>query len=206
MSGTLPTTPSFQTLNMKSNTQTSVTEASNYRAQRKTQGVQRFEFTASYSPGTRTTFAPLMGFIAKQEGMYGSFTAVLPEYSNTTGSLNKATQTLLVDNTGGYDKGTKTIAVDVSPGINITGALKAGDFIGFANHNKVYMLTSDLDINGSGDGTLSFEPGLVETIADDETVVYGDVQFTCRLLNDVQEFTASNGDQVRYELDIAEDI
>lgn len=206
MSGTLPTTPSFQTLNMKSNTQTSVTVASNYRAQRKTQGNQRFEFTASYPPGTRTTFAPLMGFIAKQQGMFDNFTAVLPEYSNTTGSLDKTTQTLLVDNTGGYDVGTKSIAVDVSPGINITGALKAGDFIGFAFHNKVYMLTADLDIDGSGNGTLSFEPGLVASIADDETVVYGDVQFTCRLVNDVQEFTASNGDQVRYELDIAEDV
>ena len=207
MSGTLPTSPSFQTLNMKNDTFTSITNSTTGRAQRKTQGVQRWSFTASYELGTRTTYAPLMGFIAKQQGQFESFTAKLPQYSDTSGALDKSSQTMLVNNGSGYAVGTKSIAVDVSPtGGVTTGALKAGDYIGFGFHNKVYMLTADCDLNGSGQGTLAFEPGLVATIANDETVVYGDVQFTCRLAGDVQEFTAGNGDTVRYELDIVEDL
>ena len=206
MSGTLPTTPSFQTLNISSETNTSSTTSVSGRVQRKTQGVQRWSFTASYAPGTRATMAPLMAFITKQQGSFGSFTAKLPVYSDTSGSLVKATHTMLVNNVGGYPVSTKSIAVDVTPTGVTTGALKAGDFIGFGLHNKVYQLVADCDLNGSGQGTLTFEPGLIATIANDETVVYGDVQFTCKLTRDVQEFSAGMGDQVRYELDIIEDV
>lgn len=206
MAGTLPTTPTFQTLNMQNWTETIETVADSGRSQRKTNGLQYWKFTASYEPGTRKTFAPLMAFIAKQRGRFEAFTAKLPEYSDTSGSLNKATQTLLVNNASGYTAGARTIAVDVSPGINITGALKAGDFINFSGHNKVYMVTSDLDIDGSGEGSFTIEPGLVASVVDDETVVYGDVQFTVRLNSDIQEFRAANGDQVRYEIDLTEDI
>lgn len=207
MSGTLPTTPGFQTLNIKSNTFTSITAPITGRAVRKTQGVQLWSFTASYPADKRSVYAPLMAFIVKQQGQFETFTAKLPEYSDTNGALDKTTQTMLVNNVSGYAAGTKAIAVDVSPtGGVTTGALKAGDYIGFAFHNKVYMLTADCDLNGSGQGTLTFEPGLVASVTNDETVVYGDVQFTCRLAGDVQEFTAGNGDTVRYELDIVEDL
>ena len=207
MSGTLPTSPSFQTLNIKSNTFTSITAPITGRAVRKTQGVQLWSFTASYPADKRSVYAPLMAFIVKQQGQFETFTAKLPEYSDTNGALDKTTQTMLINNAGGYNVGTKALAVSVSPtGGVTTGALKAGDFIGFGFHNKVYMLTADLDLDGAGLGTLQIEPGLIDTVANDETVVYGDVQFTCRLSEDIQEFSAGLGNLVRYELDIIEDL
>jgi len=206
MSDTLPTTPKFQTLNIENWTETISTQADSGRTQRKTYGPQYWKFTASYALGKRADFAPLMAFIAKQRGAFGAFTAKLPEYSDTQGALNKATQTLLVDNVGGYAAGTRTLAVDVSPGVNITGALKAGDFINFNGHNKVYMVIEDVDIDGSGNGSLTIEPGLVASVAQDETIVYGDVQFTVRLANDIQEFSAGLANTVRYELDLIEDL
>ena len=206
MSGTLPTTPSFQTLNISSETNTSSTTSVSGRVQRKTQGVQRWSFTASYAPGSRVDFAPLMGFITKQQGAFGSFTAKLPEYSDTAGSLVKGTHTMLVNNASGYALGAKAMVVDVKSPVFEGVALKAGDFIGLANHNKVYQLVEDCTLNASGDGFITFEPGLVSTVVDNEQVVVFDVQFTCKLTSDAQEFMASNGDQVRYELDIVEDV
>jgi hypothetical protein len=206
MPGNLPTTPKFQTLNMTNINNTLSTQSDDGRMVRRTTGVQYWKFTAAYPVGRRSDYGALMGFIASQQGEFGSFTATLPEYSTTQGSLVQATNTLLINNAGGYAVGSKTLNVDVSPGINITGALKAGDYINFGFHNKVYMLTADLDIDGSGEGLLKIEPGLVATVADDETVVYGDVQFTVRLAGDVQEFSAGLGDTVRYEIDLVEDI
>ena len=206
MSLTLPTTPKFQTLNIKSNTMTFNSRSVSGRVQRKTSDTQYWSFTASYPIGKRSDYGALMAFIVKCRGGFNSFTARLPAYSTTQGSLVQATNTLLVDNSGGYAIGTTQLAVDVSPGINITGALKAGDFITFANHNKVYMVVEDLDIDGSGDGTLTIEPPLIASVANDETITYGDVQFTCKLNGDVQEFSAGLGDTIKYEIDIVEDI
>ena len=203
MAGTLPTTPKFQTLNIRSNNNTLTTRSMSGRVQAKSLFTQYWSFTASYPVGTRADFGELMAFIVKQKGQYETFTAILPDYSNTQGALT--TETLAIDNVGGYSQGNNTLAVDATTN-SVPGALKAGDFVNFTNHNKVYMVTEDVDIDISGNGTLKIEPSLIIDVPDGQTIQYNAVQFTCRLSGDAQEFTTGVAGTVKYELDIIEDL
>ncbi len=62
---------------------------------------------------------------------------------------------------------------------------KAGDLIKFAGHTKVYMVQSDIDSDGSGAATVSIEPGIVSTLADNEVVTMNQPDFTVYLVSDV---------------------
>jgi hypothetical protein len=77
-----------------------------------------------------------------------------------------ATGTPLVNNGAGYAIGAKSIATDGWT-INITGIVKKGDLVKFG-HSKHYTVQADVNSNGSGQATLTLEPGLAATIADNE--------------------------------------
>lgn len=80
-----------------------------------------------------------------------------------------ATGTPLVNNGAGYAIGTKTIASDGWT-INITGIVKAGDLIKFGGHTKHYTVQADANSNGSGQATLTIEPGLSIAVVDNEAL------------------------------------
>jgi hypothetical protein len=153
-------------------------------------GAQRWEFTAKYTPMTRADFMPVYAFIISQQGQLGTFSIVPPVISSTRGT---ASGTMLAN--GAHSIGDTTIAVD-----GFTGIIRAGDFIKFGTHSKVYMVTADLN----GAGTLNIEPGLVASIADNAQVVYNSVTFTMRISNDVQEFGLSGYEKYGYEIDMVE--
>ena len=58
--------------------------------------------------------------------------------------------------------------------------------------------------DGSGDGTLTFEPPLREDVANDVALIYDDVAFTVRLTNDVQEYSIITNDLYKYQIDLEE--
>jgi hypothetical protein len=192
MSGTYPTTPVFNAVNFTSQYFNLSSETISGRIQVRNIGGQRFSFSANYPPMTRSEFQPVSAFIIKQRGMAETFTIVLPEISEASGT---ASGTLAANGTGSI--GATSIAVD-----GITGTLKAGDMIKFANHNKAYMITADL----SGPGTLEFEPALISAVALDEVITYDNVPFTVRLSNDVQEFGVATDLTYSYEVDFVEAI
>lgn len=192
MSGTYPTTPVFNAVNFTSQYFNLSSETISGRIQVRNIGGQRFSFSANYPPMTRSEFQPVSAFIIKQRGMAETFTIVLPEVSEASGS---ASGTLAANGTGSI--GATSIAVD-----GITGTLKAGDMVKFANHNKAYMITADL----SGPGTLEFEPALISAVAIDEVITYDNVPFTVRLANDVQEFGVATDLTYSYEVDFVEAI
>ena len=72
--------------------------------------------------------------------------------------------------------------------MEMTGTLKAGDYIKFASHNKVYMVVADVTADGSNEATLTIEPPLITALADDSAVTYDNVPFTVHLTSDIQEF------------------
>jgi len=80
-----------------------------------------------------------------------------------------ATGTPLVNNGGGYVIGTKVIATDGWT-ISITGIVKAGDLVRFTGHTRHYTVQADANSNGSGQATLSLEPGLTVAVADNEAL------------------------------------
>ena len=197
MSGTLPSSPAFNSLTIKSNNPNIVTISTSGRRQVKTQQSQYWSFVASYPAMKRSEWAPIAAFVVKQRGAYESWTVVLPDYSDTNGALN--TESVTVD--GNHGIGDTSITVNGPT--TLSGALKAGDFIKFADHNKVYMVTEDVNFSGGG-STINIEPGLQVAVSTTTAVEYKDVEFTVFLTNDVQEFNTGLAGVVQYEIEFRE--
>lgn len=190
MSGTYPTTPEFRAINITSRHSNLVSETRSGRRQARSIGTQRWAFTASYNPLTRAEFMPVYAFVISQDGQNSTFTIVPPVISDAQGSISG---TMLVN--GAHSIGDNTIAVD-----GFSGQIKAGDFVKFNGHSKVYMVTSDL----TGAGTLNIIPSLVTALGDNEAVAYDSVTFTMRLNNDIQEYSLNTNEYYQFEVDMIE--
>jgi hypothetical protein len=66
------------------------------------------------------------------------------------------------------------------------------------------MVMADVTSNGSGAGTLTFEPPLRTNVADNAVLIYSNVDFTVGLTGDVQEFNISTENYFQYEIDLIE--
>jgi hypothetical protein len=190
MSGSFPTTPKPSSIKITGINPTLVSLTHSLKRQARNRGGQRWTIDASYPPLNRTDFAPVWAFAQSQQGQYGTFTYIPEVYGNTSGS---ATGTLLVNNASGYSAGDSSITVD-----GLTGTLKAGDFIKFSGHDKVYMLTADATT------TLTIEPVLTNALVDDEAVTYNSVPFTMAFANDKQEMSATEKGFVTYGIKLIE--
>ena len=150
---------------------------------------------------TRAEFAPINAFITKQRGQYESFQVVPPVLNAGLGS---PAGTPLVNDDGGASQTGRSVVTDGwSNSITI---FKAGDYLKFANHDKVYTVTADATSDGSGDSTISIEPALVTSPADNSAVTYTSVPFTVALRSGIQEFSTGTSGLYKYELDLEEVI
>ena len=204
MSGTFPT-GNVRAVNFKDNAPNLVTTSLSGRRQTKSQGQQFFSFTIQTPPLKTADLKPILGFISKQRGQFESFQIQLPNLSTPAGSITS--NTLAVN--GAHTAGDKTITVDGGTA-SASGYLKAGDFIRFidtstaANNVKVYMVTADLDLNGSGEGTLNIEPGLIDGVNNNSTVETNGVQFTVFLERGAQEYQMGVQGLTQMEFDVRE--
>ena len=203
MSGALPDT-SFDTLNIKSNQKTLMSETDSGKTFRRQIQGQRWSFTVSYPLMPRSTFAPIQAFMIKQRSQKENFTITFPSYLNTQGNENTT-----INVNGVHAVGDTTIDID---GFHADGdhRLKAGDFIKFSGHSKVYMIMADV-IASSNAATVTIEPPLTTALANDETVTYDSVPFTVYLNSDVQEFQANTSNNegkplFKYEFDVTESL
>lgn len=190
MSGTFPTSPVASSIKITGIRPTLTSVTHSLKRQARSRGGQRWAIEANYPPMNRSDFAPVWAFAHAQQGQYETFTYVPPVYGSTSGT---ATGTLLVNNVAGYSAGDSSIAVD-----GLTGTLKAGDFIKFQNHDKVYMVTAD------GSTTLAIEPPLVAAISNNHTVTYNSVPFTMAFTTDAQEMSVGNDGFVGYKINLIE--
>ena len=197
MSGALPTTPVFNAMNFKdeSNTLISISD-SGRRFARKIDN-QRWKFTCKYVNLSRAEFAPILAFITKQRGQKETFTISPPKIKDALG-----VETTTISVNGIHAVGDNTIAID---GFNAdtAGSLKAGDFLKFASHTKVYMVVSDVTPSSNA-ATVTIEPPLIEALANDSTVTYDDVTFTVYLEGTVQTYDLGFNDLYNYEFDVCE--
>ena len=194
MSGTYPTSPEFRSINFSSEqkTKTSMTDSGKIFSTQ-VDG-QKFKFSATYPPMSRSDFAPVLAFIMKQRSQKETFQISLPDLKNAKGNVSGS---VLVKNA--HTAGDTTITVDA-----MTGTLKAGDFVKFAGDTKVYMVVSDVTADGSNEATLTIEPPLRSAISDNASVTYDGVEFTVRLTNDLQQFSTDDLDTFRFEVDFIE--
>jgi hypothetical protein len=193
MAGTYPTSPEFASVGFASEQKTITSTSDSGKMYTVQVDGQRFKFSASYPPMTRAEFAPVIAFIMKQRSQKETFQIALPDLKNAKGDVSGV---VLVN--GLHNAGDTTIDVD-----GMTGTLKAGDFVQFNGHSKVYMVVADAT-DSSGSATLTIEPPLRENVADNSAVTYDGVEFTVRLTNDVQQFNTGDLDLYRFEVDFIE--
>ncbi len=199
MSGAFPTSPISNGINIKSNQTTIVSTSINGRRQSRQLQNQRWEMQVSFPPMKRASFAPIFAFITAQRGRKESFTYTPPIIDDALGT---ETGSVLVN--GAHSVGDTTIAMDAFAGDG-DGRFKAGDFLKFASHNKVYMVVSDVT-SSSNAATVTIEPPLTTALINNSAVTYDSVPFTVALKNDVQEFQIGQDAFYRYELDFIEVI
>ena len=204
MSGAFPISNSkFSTMGIKSIQNTIISKSDSGKKLARQIDGQRFAFTAKIITAKRSdAYGELMAFIVKQRSGKENFTIIPPEIEDARGS---ETGTVLVN--GVHAVGDTTIAMDAFASDG-AGRFKAGDFIKFASHDKVYMVVSDVT-SSSNAATVTIEPPLTTALADDSVVTYDNVPFTVHLTNDVQEFGAVGADKdgnllYQFELDVEE--
>ena len=196
MSGTFPSSPAFASLSVSSVQPTFVSRSISGRRQSRQIGGQYFRMKASFPPMSRAEFAPIYAFVMKQRGRYESFTLIPPVLNAGLGSpagtplVKDASQTGRSVTTDGW-----------SASINV---FKAGDYLKFANHDKVYTVTADASSDGSGNATINIEPALVTSPANDSAITYTSVPFTVALLSGIQEFDTGTSGLFSFEIDFEE--
>ena len=203
MSGAFPiSTSKFQTLGIRSIQNTIVSKSISGKKLARQVDNQRFSFTAQIITAKRSdVYGELMAFIMKQRSGKENFTIIPPEIEDARGNVSG---TVLVN--GVHAVGDTTIDID-----GMTGTLKAGDFVKFASHNKVYMVVADATADGSNEATITIEPPLITALTNDSAVTYDNVPFTVHLINDIQEFGTVGADKdgnilYQFELDVEETL
>ena len=206
MSGAFPISNSkFETMGIRSIQNTIISKSQSGKKLARQIDNQRFGFTARIITGKRSDiYGELMAFIIKQRSGKENFTIIPPEIEDARGT---ETGTVLVN--GVHAVGDTTIAMDGFAGDG-AGRFKAGDFLKFASHDKVYMVVSDATSSTTA-CTVTIEPPLITALADDSTVTYDNVPFTVHLTNDIQEFGVVGADKdgnllYQFEFDVEESL
>ena len=206
MSGAFPISNSkFETMGIRSIQNTIISKSQSGKKLARQIDNQRFGFTARIITGKRSDiYGELMAFIIKQRSGKENFTIIPPEIEDARGT---ETGTVLVN--GVHAVGDTTIAMDGFAGDG-AGRFKAGDFLKFASHDKVYMVVSDAT-SSSNASTVTIEPPLLVALADDSVVTYDNVPFTVHLTNDIQEFGVAGADKdgnllYQFEFDVEESL
>ena len=197
MSGAFPiSTAKFESLGIKSIQNTIISKSQSGKKLARQIDGQRFGFTARIITAKRSdVYGELMAFIIKQRSGKENFTIIPPEVEDARGTAS------------GTPHGTASAgATSITLGGTGTGTLKAGDFIKFASHDKVYMVVADQsDIST---GSLTIEPPLTTAVSS-SNITYDNVPFTVHLTNDIQEFGVvgadNNGNALyQFEFDVEE--
>jgi len=200
MAGQFPTSPVASDAQIGSEQNTIVSVTTSGRVQTRQIDGQKFTITLDYAPMTRANFAPIKAFLMKQRSRLNTFTVIPPVVSNAQGVAST-----VISTNASVSAGATTCTIDGMT-TSTNGILKAGDYFRFTGQDKVYMAVEDLDADGSGEGTLTFEPPLRTDVTDNTIIIYDNVDFTVRLKNDIQEYNIVTNDLYKYQIDLIENL
>jgi hypothetical protein len=198
MSGTFPSSPAPRDVAISTNQNTIVTTTASGRRQARQIDGQRFRLRVRFPVMTRAEFAPINAFVMKQRSQMESFQYVPPTIDDALGVASG-----VISVNGAISAGVTSVAIDGMAN-STSGVFKAGDYFRFTGQTKVYMVMADVSSNGSGQGTLTFEPPLRANVADNAVLIYSNVDFTVGLTGDIQEFNISTENYFQYEVDLIE--
>jgi hypothetical protein len=196
MSGAFPNTTGFRTLDFQSNTNSRVSVSVSGKSQRIKTGQQFWSLKVQSPSKDRADFMADYSFIVQQDGQVESFTFVPPGIGSTRGT---ATGTITLNATYG-------IGSSLVKGNGGSGTLKKGDLIKFSNHNKIYMLTQDINMDSSSEDFINFYPPLTTAVTNSTTVTYENVPITVYQDSDNIKFVTQSDGTFRYELVLNEEI
>ena len=206
MSGAFPiSSAKFESLGIKSIQNTIISKSQSGKKLARQIDNQRFGFTARIITAKRSdVYGELMAFIVKQRSGKENFTIIPPEIEDARGS---ETGSVLVN--GVHAVGDTTIDMDAFAGDG-DGRFKAGDFLKFASHDKIYMVVSDVT-SSSNAATVTIEPPLITALTNNSAVTYDNVPFTVHLTSDIQEFGVVGSDKdgnllYQFEFDVEESL
>lgn len=188
MSGTFPQNPVAGSIKISSIRPTMVSTTHSLKRQVRSRGSQLWSIEANYNPLSRSDFAPLYAFALAQQGQYETFTYYPPVYKDAQGTCSGCTSAV-------------EAAGATSVTVTMTGTLKAGDYVKFASHSKVYIVTADL----SGNGELSIDPPLLQATTA-AAVTYNEVPFNVAFAGDTQEFSRGAADLHEFSIKLIEVI
>ncbi len=187
----------FASAEISSSNTTRISESISRRTQRKAVGGQYWTMQLQSKPLNREELGVLYSFLVKQQGSFSDFTIVPPIYGSTASTNASGTPTI-----------TATFAAGVSrvSSQGGSGSLKAGDYIKFSNHDKVYMLVQDINQDSSTEDFLHISPPLTTAITNSTTVVYNNVPFKVYLADDKTTFKTNTDGTSTISITVREDI
>lgn len=140
-----------------------------------------WEFDITTKPMTRTEWQPMISFINQQYGRFNTFSYTSKAMALPQGSLSGSTYAVTVSTA--HSAGGTSVSFSGLPASAVV--WKAGDFIKFSGHAKVYAIQStSVTSSSSGGATATILPELVATLASSESVSYQNVVFTCAFKED----------------------
>lgn len=155
-------------------------------------GNSHWEFTLKTAPISRSDVGNKMPLSTDNTDI---FTFLLP---------------VTLDDSKGTVSGTVTVSSSTSDGanpaagskqINVTGGsgtLKAGDFIKFSNHTKVYMLILDTNLDGSSVDAVHLYPSLIKNVSG-ATITYDNVQIKAVPISKAFNYSIGIDDMMEWE-------
>ena len=186
----------YKTLDFQSNTNSRVTKAVSGKTQRIKTGSQHWSFKVKSPALSRADFMTDYSFIVQLDGQLTAFTVVPPEIGTTRGT---ASNTITINAT--YAAGQSLVK-----GNGGSGTLLTGDLIKFSNHDKVYMLTADVNLDGSSVNQMSIYPPLTTAVTASHTVTYNNVPLKVYQDKDQVRFITQTDGLYKYEITLNEDI
>ena len=216
MSGTLPVN-TFNKVTIKNNTPTATSVSVSGRRQSKQLAAQYWTLDCEYASLDRGEAAQIMAFLNKQNNSLSAFQVVVPQYGRPDGTIKlvagSVSNAISVRASAAVGALVVYVSCDTirpsdftSRGTTATGAFKAGDFVKFSNHNKMYQLTEDATVDSSGFATMQIFPGLYTALTTSQDMYYWDVPFTVFNTSSTQEYEFTVGDAAGISLKLHEAI
>ena len=198
---TFPATPAPATLKISSIQPTLVSTAHSLQRQVRSRGGHRWLLSVTWPVLSRADWAQLYGFAQAQRGQFNPFTYVLPGSLASAAGIGAGAMPVV---NGGSQSGRVVFTRNWGTSAWTTGILKAGDFIKFAGHNKVYMVTEDATADNTGHANVSIEPALFVAPADGESLIVSQVPFTMAFASDTRESDVVPGPYFSFQADMVE--
>lgn len=146
-------------------------------------GGARWRADYTLRPMNKADAAKWIAFFLKLRGMSETFYGFDPDWITNRGAMGG---TPLVNGAGQTGN---TLNIDGCTA-NVTNWLRAGDY--FAAGGELKRLTADVNTNGSGQATLSFEPYFRNAPSDNSAVTIASPKVKMRLVDDMQMSWNSN--------------